>query len=288
MTFEMPRSRASWDQNGGNCLPIRVHALGITDLIAWLAQRSGSDVALAGVALADVALEVVASPAVADCLFADAGDASVVFDDRSAGLPFVLCLSTGSQAIATMLDRADAIILPDDDDATIAQAFADVVGASPVGEVRELSDGASPKINALSLEAGRIADALARLAGTADPMADAMPVDAALVRRLLRLRRDRGRFLPADIFADPAWDMLLDLAAARLEGRAVPVSSLCIAAAVPTTTALRWVRSLPEAGLFVRRADPGDARRSHISLSDDAASAVLAWLRLFSSQFVLR
>jgi len=36
--------------------------------------------------------------------------------------------------------------------------------------------------------------------------------------------------------ADPAWDMLLDLTAARAESRAVSVSSLCIAAGVPTTT----------------------------------------------------
>ncbi len=283
MTVEMPRSRANWNQNGGNCLPIRVHALGITDLAAWLSRRSGSDAApFAGT------VEVAASPAAADCLFGDASDAGVTLDRHTAGLPLVLCLSAGAEPVPTLLDCADAMILPDDDDAAVAQVFADVVGASPIGEVRELSDGASRKINALSLEAGRIADALARLAGTADPLADAVPVDAALVRRLLRLRRDRGRFLPADIFADPAWDMLLDLAAARLEGKAVPVSSLCIAAAVPTTTALRWVRSLSDAGLFVRRADPGDARRSHISLSDDAANAVFAWLRLFSSQFALR
>ncbi|MFZ4690268.1 MAG: winged helix DNA-binding protein [Polymorphobacter sp.] len=114
------------------------------------------------------------------------------------------------------------------------------------------------------------------------------PVDAALVRRLLRVRRDRDRYFPADIFADPAWDMLLDLIAAQLEGRQLPVSSLCIAADVPTTTALRWVRSLTEAGIFERSVDPADARRSHVRLSDTAATAMLAWLRAFSAQFVPR
>jgi DNA-binding MarR family transcriptional regulator len=79
--------------------------------------------------------------------------------------------------------------------------------------------------------------------------------------------------------------MLLDLTAAQLEGKPVPVSSLCIAAAVPTTTALRWIRSLSEAGLFERRVDPSDARRTYINLSSDAASAMLGYLRGFSAQF---
>lgn len=85
-----------------------------------------------------------------------------------------------------------------------------------------------------------------------------------LVRRQIKLRRDRERFVPADIFADPAWDMLLDLFATKLEGKRVPVSSPCIAAAVPATTALRWIRSLTEAGIFVRQVDRDDARRSHV------------------------
>src|SRR3546814_2986047 len=47
------------------------------------------------------------------------------------------------------------------------------------------------------------------------------------VRRMLRQRRMREQYFPADLFADPAWDMLLDLYAARLERQPVSVSSLC-------------------------------------------------------------
>jgi DNA-binding MarR family transcriptional regulator len=79
--------------------------------------------------------------------------------------------------------------------------------------------------------------------------------------------------------------MLLDLTAARLEGKLTPVSSLCIAAAVPTTTALRWIRSLSDAGIIERRPDPFDARRSYVQLSDAAAEAMFGWLRLFADQF---
>src|SRR3546814_12784439 len=74
--------------------------------------------------------------------------------------------------------------------------------------------------------------------------ADAATLESAQVRDLLRARRLRDDFLPADLFADPAWDMLLDLLAARLEHGRVSVSSLCIASAVPPTTALRWIRRL--------------------------------------------
>lgn len=97
---------------------------------------------------------------------------------------------------------------------------------------------------------------------------------AKAVRRILRQRRMREQYFPADLFADPAWDMLLDLYAARLEHRSVSVSSLCIAAAVPATTALRWIKTMTHAGLFVRESDPQDGRRIFIALADSASDAM--------------
>lgn len=113
--------------------------------------------------------------------------------------------------------------------------------------------------------------------GSADKSADAASVDAAQVRDLLRARRLRDDFLPADLFADPAWDMLLDLLAARLEHECVSVSSLCIASAVPPTTALRWIRTLTEKGFVDRQADPHDGRRVFIALADHTAEALIRW-----------
>lgn len=108
------------------------------------------------------------------------------------------------------------------------------------------------------------------------PLGRFVPAEAASapVRRLLRQRRMREQFFPADLFADPAWDMLLDLYAAQLEGQPVAVSSLCIAAAVPATTALRWIKTLTETGLFERHADPRDGRRIFIGLAPKAAQAM--------------
>jgi DNA-binding MarR family transcriptional regulator len=99
----------------------------------------------------------------------------------------------------------------------------------------------------------------------------AMPTtDAVKVRNLIKLRRLREQHFPADLFADPGWDILLDLYAAKLEGKSVSVSSLCIAAAVPPTTGLRWITSMTEHGALVRRHDPNDARRVFIELSEDS------------------
>ena len=97
---------------------------------------------------------------------------------------------------------------------------------------------------------------------------------AKAIRQLLHQRRMRAQFFPADLFADPAWDMLLDLYAAKLEREPVSVSSLCIAAGVPTTTALRWIKAMTDAGLFIRKDDPRDGRRILIGLSDDAGAAL--------------
>lgn len=104
-------------------------------------------------------------------------------------------------------------------------------------------------------------------------------VTAADVRMIIRLRRLRERFFAPDLFADPAWDMLLDLAAARIERARVAVSSLCIAAAVLPTTALRWIKAMTDRGLLRRIADPHDARRIFIQLSDEAAVAMDKYLR---------
>jgi DNA-binding MarR family transcriptional regulator len=54
----------------------------------------------------------------------------------------------------------------------------------------------------------------------------------------------------------------------------VPVSSLCIAASVPATTALRWLKTMVSEGLFLRRADPHDGRRVFVELAPEASQAL--------------
>lgn len=88
------------------------------------------------------------------------------------------------------------------------------------------------------------------------------------LRQIIKIRRSRDKFLPTMLFADPGWDILLDLTLARLENRPISVSSLCIAASVPSTTALRWIKNMMDYGIIQRIPDPLDRRRHHVALSE--------------------
>lgn len=90
---------------------------------------------------------------------------------------------------------------------------------------------------------------------------------ARFAQALLRARRLRDRMLPSDLFADPAWDMLLDLYVHSALGRQLSVTAVCGASHVPATTALRWIELLENEGLVRRSADPLDGRRRFIELS---------------------
>ena len=114
--------------------------------------------------------------------------------------------------------------------------------------------------------------------GASEPMVEGSMTDARLVQAVLRLRRLRGQHFVSTLFADSAWDILLDLMGARLGRRSVSASSLCIAAAVPATTALRGIAHITEQQLLVRRPDPRDGRRVFIALSEQAAMVMHNYL----------
>lgn len=105
--------------------------------------------------------------------------------------------------------------------------------------------------------------------------------DPKLVRRIIRQRQHRARFFESELFADPAWDILLDLTAARAEHARVSVTSLCIASGVAPTTALRWIGQMIEAGLLERVPDDRDRRRAFVALTDYAADAMARYFATF-------
>lgn len=168
----------------------------------------------------------------------------------------------------------------------VEAAFA--AAAPRLARLQDVRRDQGPGLMQLSEEVGRIASILASLSEDSES-SDAGPggearsggadISAGQVRAIIRARRLREQYFKAELFADPAWDMLLDLMAARLADQKVAVSSLCIAAAVPPTTALRWITTLCERGLFVRSADPCDGRRVFISLADKAAAGLEAYLK---------
>ena len=103
--------------------------------------------------------------------------------------------------------------------------------------------------------------------------------DSKTIRNILCARARRASFFSAKLFADPAWDMLLELYAAELDQVRLSVGSLCIGSGVPDTTGLRWIGVLEQEGLIERRGDPFDRRRIYIELTASGSSAMTAYFQ---------
>jgi hypothetical protein len=187
--------------------------------------------------------------------------------------------------VAARIDEPAIELIACADDSERVAALATLIGRH--GASVQISDVASDRsaerLRQLSDEVSRIAATLARLSagpGTPPralepaPAGDVPPLSVETVRNVIRARRLRARYFPEDLFADPAWDMLLDLLQAEIAQLRVPVSSLCIAAAVPATTALRWLKTMVAKGVFIRRADPHDGRRVFVQLAPEASQAL--------------
>lgn len=118
------------------------------------------------------------------------------------------------------------------------------------------------------------------------PVGSSAPADATvgeaelvqLARRISHWRRKRDAMFEPAIFADPAWDILLDLFAESGFGRRVSMSSLCIAASVPTTTAVRCINAMVDQGMLAKSRDANDARRVLIELTDETRARMRIWL----------
>jgi DNA-binding MarR family transcriptional regulator len=93
----------------------------------------------------------------------------------------------------------------------------------------------------------------------------------AKVRSVLKARRARESLLGHELFSDPAWDILLELYLAELSQHRQTITALCAGAAVPATTALRWINHLEAKGLVRKSPDPIDRQRVFTSLSETAS-----------------
>ncbi|WP_086617154.1 MarR family transcriptional regulator [Erythrobacter tepidarius] len=209
----------------------------------------------------------------------------------------------GLDDVFAVLDQSTPQILVDPGRAERIVAVARTMGEAGAARVRELAEEDRLTLLRLSQQVEAIARSLDRISRP-DPRA-ARPIDSVrrdtpgmagvsakgfvtpagqpplpdprVVRQVIANRQARARFFDAELFGDPAWDMLLDLTAAHGEGVQVSVTSLCIAAGVPATTALRWLTQMVETGLFVRVPDPSDRRRAFIALSDRSLTAMAGY-----------
>lgn len=227
-----------------------------------------------------------------------------VFAQQSAKPVIVSTNAAGLDAVFGAMAISRPQILVDPSDAERAIALGIVLSSAGVHTLRELGEHDRLLLVRLTEQVGKMAerlDVLDKKGVTQDggafrfqspsaafdaqdssaPYITSRPdralPDPKFVRRILRNRRRRDEYFDHGLFADPAWDMLLDLCAAKLEGVKVSVSSLCIAACVPPTTALRWIGQMVDAGLLVRVEDESDKRRVFIGLSVKCDHALMRY-----------
>jgi DNA-binding MarR family transcriptional regulator len=102
---------------------------------------------------------------------------------------------------------------------------------------------------------------------------------AAVARAEYSGRRRCERIFDEHIFAEPAWDMLLNLYIQGQQAQPVSIRALRIAAAVPQTTAVRWIRRLDSLKYIKRSPSPDDNRVIHVTLSDRGQKLIERYLR---------
>jgi hypothetical protein len=138
----------------------------------------------------------------------------------------------------------------------------------------------------------RFADALPEDTLPDDPLANAPPGDQRVIkslwevkkhsirspveraRAMYRNRRARILHFDASLFAEPCWDILLDLFIANGEEKSISVSSACIGAAAPHATALRHLGLMQRKGLVERSAHPNDRRCQQVNITRAAAASM--------------
>ena len=120
------------------------------------------------------------------------------------------------------------------------------------------------RLEALAIEIRSLSDAEMQMIPSEDTL-------VATARKVYAARRKVDNvFGMAGFAVTPAWDIMLDMYQAYAKGRDESVSSVCIGASCPSTTALRWLQQLEAMGLVERQGDPHDRRRMLVRLTDSA------------------
>lgn len=101
---------------------------------------------------------------------------------------------------------------------------------------------------------------------------------ARVAESILRQRRRRNEYFRASLFAEPAWDMLLELYVRDSSGASATAAQLLMATVTPTSTATRWLALLEDDGWIIRRAHPFQAGTDFVELTDKAREAMKAYL----------
>lgn len=102
---------------------------------------------------------------------------------------------------------------------------------------------------------------------------------AARVRSLIHERNRRAEHFRADMFSDPAWDVLLELYAFELSHQRITVTQLGTMSCVPATTVSRWITALEGEGLVERKVDELESRKVFVALTRKGVFAMDGYFR---------
>lgn len=96
------------------------------------------------------------------------------------------------------------------------------------------------------------------------------------VRSILDVRRGRSGIFGEGLFSDPAWDILLELLAARLGNRKVTLSELNTIA--PKSVLARWIAELEDRGLVTCELNRFRTDEFRVALSDNCTRRMIEFL----------
>lgn len=102
------------------------------------------------------------------------------------------------------------------------------------------------------------------------------------VLSILAARRGREASFGRELFADPAWDMLLELYAAKLGRRRMSFQDLTRSIDIPPSTVARWLAALERREMVVSSTDAG---RDWVDLSSDGVAAMRRLLDYWGAAF---
>lgn len=126
----------------------------------------------------------------------------------------------------------------------------------------------------------RILHSLARSPfGRSPADGESLVVPEEIVSAAVRGWRERACYLPAELFSDPAWGMLLELLQAEIGKRRVSLARLCKSSGASTPSAVRWLKVLEDRDLVVRKADPIDAASEFVELTPKGSHALRLYFR---------
>jgi CheY-like chemotaxis protein/DNA-binding MarR family transcriptional regulator len=107
--------------------------------------------------------------------------------------------------------------------------------------------------------------------------------ELSTAKLLMEVRKRRDALFGAELFEDPAWNILLDLHESTLRGISLSVTDLCTGAGTSSTTALRRLNSLISLGLAERVPDSTDGRRVFIRQTRLGAEKMQSFNQWFHS-----